>query len=208
MNDSRKGLLIVFEGIDGTGKSTQIQMLADYLSNNGCSVVVTREPTEGSFGQKIRDLYMNRETVSKEKELQLFIDDRKEHVTQLLQPSLDAGKIILCDRYYLSTAAYQGAAGFDPAAIIEKNNFAPAPDLALLFDLAPDESIKRITASRGDTLNDFEQKESLMAVKRIFDAMNFDYIRKIDASNSVEEVHHTVVSIVRPLLEKGNFLYE
>lgn len=202
MTHSTQGQLIIFEGIDGTGKSTQIDMLAERLRTEGYEPVVTREPTNGSYGQKIRGLYMNRETVSKEEELQLFIDDRKEHVEDLLKPSLAAGKIVLCDRYYLSTAAYQGAAGSDPDEILQKNSFAPPPDLALMFELSPEESIKRITASRGDTLNDFEQKESLMAVKNIFDQMQFDYIQKIDASRSIDEVHQQVVSVVLPILDK------
>ncbi len=203
MTHSTKGWLIVFEGIDGTGKSTQIEMLADKLRAEGYEVVATREPTNSVYGRKIRSLYMNRENVSKEEELQLFIDDRKEHVAALLAPSLAEGKIILCDRYYLSTAAYQGANGFDPVDILERNRFAPTPDLALLFDLALDESIRRITASRGDTLNDFEQKESLMAVKKIFDQMEFDYIKKIDASLSINEVHQLVSAAVLPMIEKG-----
>ncbi len=197
------GRLIVFEGIDGTGKSTQIDMLAERLKVSGYEVITTREPTNGVYGQKIRSLYTNRETVSKEEELSLFIEDRKEHVANLLEPSLSKGKIVLCDRYYLSTAAYQGANGFDPNEILRKNKFAPTPDIALIFDLSPDESIKRITASRGDTLNDFEQKESLLAVKSIFDQMDFDYIKRIDASHSINEVHQQVVSAVLPLLEKG-----
>lgn len=203
MTLSPQGRLIVFEGIDGTGKSTQIEMLAKRLRAEGYDVIATREPTNGIYGQKIRSLYMKRETVSKQEELQLFIDDRKEHVNDLLTPALADGKIILCDRYYLSTAAYQGANGFDPNEIITKNNFAPTPDLALLFDLSPEESIERITASRGDTLNDFEQKESLTAVKKIFDQMKFDYIKKIDATRPIDEVHQLVVSAVLSLLEKG-----
>ncbi len=203
MTYSTKGRLIVFEGIDGTGKSTQIEMLANRLQTEGYDVITTREPTNGRYGQKIRNLYQDRKTVSKEEELQLFINDRKEHVKDLLSPSLASGKVVLCDRYYFSTAAYQGANGFDPKDILQRNSFAPVPDLVLLFDLTPEESIRRITRSRGDTLNDFEQKETLTAVKQIFDTMNFDYIHKIDASRTITEVHHLVVSAVLSKLEKG-----
>ena len=121
----RKGLLIVFEGTDGTGKSTQVQLLSQYLQDQGYPVVVTREPTEGQYGRKIRSLYMHRNTCSREEELELFLADRREHVQQLLAPALTQGKIILCDRYFLSTAAYQGARGFDPENILRMNRVCP-----------------------------------------------------------------------------------
>lgn len=196
------GLLIVFEGVDGTGKSTQISLLAERLIKDGFNTVATRQPTDGPYGQKIRQLYQNRDQATREEELQLFIDDRKEHTEQLLLPALLEGKVVLCDRYYLSTAAYQGAAGLDPDEIIERNSFAPTPDLALLFQLPLEESLKRIIGSRGDTPNDFEQKESLEKVKKIFNEMNFPYIQPVDADQSIEKVHNKVVSLVQPLLNK------
>lgn len=200
MKSLSKGLLIIFEGIDGTGKSTQLQLLADYLTSAGYSTLTTREPTNGTFGQQIRQLYINRDGVSKEQELQLFIEDRKEHVTKLIEPSLQEGKIVLCDRYYLSTAAYQGAVGFDPLKILKMNDFAPTPDIAFLFQLSPDLSIERITSGRGDTLNDFEQKESLEKVRTIFNSLKLPYIKNIDASLSIDSVHQQIVNEIAPLL--------
>ena len=200
MNSLPKGLLIIFEGIDGTGKSTQLQLLADHLDRAGYSTVTTREPTSGTYGQQIRQLYINRDGVSKEEELQLFIEDRKEHVAKLLTPSLQEGKIVLCDRYFLSTAAYQGAVGFDPIEIIKMNDFAPTPDIAFLFQLSPDLSIERITSGRGDTLNDFEQKESLEKVRTIFNSLKLPYIKNIDASLSIDSVHQQIVNKITPLL--------
>lgn len=200
MKSLSKGLLIIFEGIDGTGKSTQLQLLADHLNAAGYSTITTREPTNGTYGKKIRQLYINRDGVSKEEELQLFIDDRKEHVAKLLSPSLQEGKIVLCDRYYLSTAAYQGAVGFDPLEIIRMNNFAPTPDIAFLFQLSPDLSIERITSGRGDILNDFEQKESLEKVRTIFNSLELPFIKNIDASLSIDSVHQQIVHKIAPLL--------
>lgn len=199
-----KGLLIIFEGIDGTGKSTQLQLLADHLNSVGYSTITTREPTNGTYGKKIRQLYINRDGVSKEEELQLFIEDRKEHVTKLLNPSLLEGKIVLCDRYYLSTAAYQGAVGFDPLEIIKMNHFAPTPDIAFIFQLSPDLSIERITSGRGDTLNDFEQKESLEKVRIIFNSLKLPFIKNIDASLSIDSVHKRIVNEITPLLEHSH----
>lgn len=106
-----RGKLIAFEGIDGTGKSTQIKMLADRLTAEGLSVLSTREPTDGTFGKKIRELFVSREKVSPDEELALFMDDRREHVTSVIEPALAKGMIVLTDRYYFSTAAYQGAEG-------------------------------------------------------------------------------------------------
>jgi len=196
----RKGILIVFEGTDGTGKSTQVHLLSKYLQDQGYPVVVTREPTEGQYGRKIRSLYMHRNACSREEELELFLADRREHVQQLLGPALAQGKLILCDRYFLSTAAYQGARGFDPETVLRMNQFAPDPDLALLFQAPLDTGLKRITTGRGEALNDFEQKDNLHQVAAIFASIKRSYIQPIDASGSIEEVHHQVISCIRPLL--------
>ncbi len=199
-----KGLLIVFEGIDGTGKSTQMSLLACFLKEKGLDIIETREPTNGQFGQRIRTLYANRDGVSREEELELFIADRQEHVQDMLMPRLQEGKIILCDRYFLSTAAYQGAVGFSPEEIIERNSFAPQPDLALLFYVPPQIGIERITTGRGETLNDFEQEASLQKVAAIFDSLKLPYIQRIDASGSIEAVHQAVLQAVTPFLRNMN----
>ena len=203
MNDKvARGKLIVFEGTDGTGKSTQLKLLANHLETQGYPVIVTREPTNGSYGQQIRNLYNNRQQYTREEELELFLADRKEHVQELIEPCLQQGKIILCDRYYFSTAAYQGALGLDPEAILRQNGFAPEPDLVLLF-LAPLEiSIERITCGRGDALNNFEQREFLEKVAAIFTAIKRPYIRNIDASGSIEVVHRQVIDHAVPLLAR------
>lgn len=196
------GSLIVFEGIDGTGKSTQLQLLAEYLTRMGLAVITTREPTNGVYGQKIRALYRNRNTAGKDEELTLFLQDRREHVETVLIPALAANKIILCDRYFLSTIAYQGAAGMDPAVIASQNSFAPPPDLAFIFQLSPHVSIERITHGRGDTLNDFEQKESLQKAEKIFNSLNFPYIHFINADQTITQVHQDVVKVVEAYLEE------
>ncbi|NNK94276.1 MAG: dTMP kinase [Desulfobacterales bacterium] len=196
------GALIVFEGIDGTGKSTQLALLSSSLKKEGYDVITTREPTDGKYGRQIRALYSNRVSVSREQELDLFLSDREEHVNEVIGPSLALKKIVLCDRYFLSTAAYQGAAGFDPLDIIERNSFAPMPDLALLLEISPEESIRRITEKRGDLLNDFEQLESLKQVDAIFSAMQLPYIRRIDASKTVGQIHQQISIAVTELLQQ------
>jgi dTMP kinase len=184
----KNGALIVFEGIDGTGKSTQLKILENFLLHEGYQVVTSKEPTEGVFGMQIRALYQNRGSVTLEEELELFINDRRQHVKNLISPSMSRGSIVLSDRYFLSSAAYQGAAGLNPEVILSRNDFAPNPDLALIFEIDAEESIRRITEKRGDVLNDFEQIESLKKVDAIFRNMKCDYIRRVDATGSIDQI--------------------
>lgn len=199
MKHSTKGVFIVIEGIDGTGKSSQLKRLAQTLREYGAEVVETREPTEGPYGQEIRSLYQKRCTVSPDQELHLFIKDRREHIKNLLEPSLRSGKIVLCDRYFLSTAAYQGAAGCDPDSIVAMHDFAPEPDLAIIIEVDPLICIERITEKRGDALNDFEQLESLQKVDSIFKQMDLPYIERIDGSDSEEKVQKRILELVKRL---------
>ncbi len=203
----RRGLLLAFEGIDGTGKSSQIGLLAATLTGLGCQVVVTREPTDGVYGRKIRALFTSRESLAPEEELELFMADRREHVRSLIEPALLAGKIVLTDRYYLSTAAYQGANGQDPEAIMAVNEtFAPVPDLVLLLTMTPAQGIHRIRALRGEVLNDFEQEEVLTRVAEIFSGLDRPYIARIDAAGSLAEVRASIEARVRQLLQAEDFL--
>jgi len=197
------GRLIVFEGIDGTGKSTQIRLLHEYLLRRGLQVLLTREPTDGPYGRRIRRLYGDRKQVDRREELELFLADRHEHVETELLPALARGTIVLCDRYFLSTVAYQGANGCDPAEILARNDFAPDPDLALLFEVDIATSLRRITIGRGEELNDFEQAETLARVSAIFSGLDLPYIYRIDAERSIEQVHLEVISAVGRVLPQS-----
>ncbi|MDF1578131.1 MAG: dTMP kinase [Desulfurivibrionaceae bacterium] len=201
---AERGILIAFEGIDGTGKSTQIALLADYLAAKGYRVAATREPTDGPYGRKIRSLFTKRCHLTAEEELALFMADRREHVRELILPALAEGKVVLTDRYYLSTAAYQGALGHDPARIIVENEkFAPLPDLVILLELTPAESVHRIKNLRGESLNDFEREDGLAAVAAIFAGFAMDNIARIDAAASPVEVHRKIVAKVDEMLAAG-----
>jgi dTMP kinase len=201
MNNNTHGQLIVFEGTDGTGKSTQLKLLATALVKRGLSVESTFEPSNGEYGKQIRAIFTNRKKISKEEELDLFIADRKDHVDRLIKPALHSNKIVLCDRYYLSTIAYQGAAGFDPDYILSRNYFAPVPDLALLFHAPIATGIRRITEGRGEKLNDFEKEEYLQKVAEQFNQMTYSFIRRIDATRDIETIHTEVVEHVTQFLE-------
>ncbi len=197
-----KGLLIAFEGIDGTGKSTQLELLASYLSQQGHVIVKTREPTNGPYGQKIRQLYVNRQQATLEEELQLFIKDRRQHVEEVIKPAIGAGKIVLTDRYYFSTAAYQGAAGLDPVRVFKENSFAPEPDMVLLLTMDPCVSIDRICNLRGDTLNDFEQEEQLHKVANLFASFAHPCLKRIIADTHLETVQQEIRLAVSALLDR------
>lgn len=190
-------MLIAFEGIDGTGKTTQLAMLAGALRRLGLEVVATREPTGGQYGRRIRELYLNRGSVSPEEELALFLADRREHVAQVIAPALAAGRVVLTDRYYYSTAAYQGAAGHDPQKIIAANEmFAPVPDLVIMLEAPVELGVHRVRDLRGETLNDFEQEENLARVAEIFAALKGGNILRIDGTGSAETVHALIMKHV------------
>ena len=195
----RKGLLIAFEGIDGSGKSTHLPRLAEYLRSQGHTVVETREPTTGVHGRRIRSLLTNREQLSREEELELFLLDRREHVALCIAPALAAGHIVLTDRYYFSTAAYQGAAGMDPADIFAKNGFAPEPDLVLLLRVPPQEGVRRIREQRCERPNDFEQEEQLAKVDTLFASFTQAYITRIDSTAPRRTVEERIRTAVREL---------
>jgi dTMP kinase len=161
------GLFIVLEGIDGTGKSTQTRLLADWFREQGREVVASREPTDGPWGSKLRATAATGRLTAEE-ELDLLLRDRREHVAQVIAPALAAGKVVILDRYYFSTMAYQGSRGMDPVEIRRQNEaFAPVPDLLFVLDLDVDTALSRI-GGRGDTANEFEKHESLAKCREIF----------------------------------------
>src|ERR1700760_2647970 len=122
------GLLVVFEGTDGAGRTTQAGLLEDWLAPTGVEVVRTKEPTNGPWGRRVRESATTGR-LSPDEELHAFLEDRKEHVPQLIKPAIAKGQIVIVDRYYFSTAAYQGARGRDPVELLRINEaFAPKPD--------------------------------------------------------------------------------
>ena len=194
------GMFIVFEGIDGTGKSTQLRLLAESLRKLGYAVVATREPTAGPFGLKIRELFVDRGAVSHDEELRLFIEDRAQHVREVIAPALAAGSIVLCDRYYLSTVAYQGANGFDPEFIMSQNRKFPVPDLAIILEIDPVQGIQRIQNQRNENPNSFEEESNLRKVAEIFDTLQHHYICRINAADSIENIHRQVLEAAKESL--------
>ncbi len=199
-----RGYLIVAEGVDGAGKSSHLKELAETLEASGHEVVLLREPTDGTWGKKIRKLLTDgRDGILPEEELSYFNNDRREDVELNIQPALDRKAIILIDRYYYSTAAYQGALGFDPQAICEENEtFAPRPDLVLMFNIQPEVGLSRISKSR-DGFSSFEKLDYLKRVQAIFDTFEGLHIKRIDADREYEAVQKDVLGCVMTLLSSG-----
>ena len=183
------GFFIAVEGIDGTGKTTLARNIYRRLENKGFSAIFTFEPTDGPWGKMLRQSFSAPGRLTSEEELELFIKDRKEHVKKIILPSLEQGKIVICDRYYFSTMAYQGARGLDPEAIRKTNEtFAPMPDLVLLLELHPEEAIKRIRESRGELPDNFEQLEYLKKVAGVFKDLSDPFVARIDAALPQEKL--------------------
>ena len=199
-----KSILVVFEGIDGAGKTTQARLLASALQAVGFDVVESKEPTDGVHGKIIRESATSGR-LPIDRELQVFIDDRKEHVQSLIQPALDLGKVVILDRYYYSTIAYQGARGKDIDEIRDAvQEFAPVPDAVFLLDVDPTLGLSRISGSRAETPNQFEKADTLRAVRSVFNALTDENIVPVDGSLSIDAVHELILTgfIEGPLKRK------
>ena len=166
------GLFITFEGIDGSGKSTQSEMLASTLSDQGHDIVKTREPGGSVGAEMIRNLLVSGDTDrwSPETEILLFTAARRDHMEKTIQPALDAGKIVICDRYADSTRVYQGVARADLRGTVDKLHdiiIQKEPDMTFVIDADPENSLARGLArdSGEDRFEDFglEFQKSLRA---------------------------------------------
>ncbi|MBT6854402.1 MAG: dTMP kinase [Nitrospina sp.] len=200
----KQGTLIVFEGIDGTGKSTQCGLLAKSLSEMEVPNIALAEPTRGAWGMKIRKLLSDgRQGISPQEELSWFINDRKEDIEKNIMPALKENKVVLMDRYYFSTAAYQGALGLEPDQIrLENEKFAPVPDRVLIFLTSPEKCLERIESSR-DQKSAFEKLDYLKNVQKIFKSFSGPNIRFIESVGSISDVHEKVLAATDDLFDFG-----
>ena len=201
----KRGILIVFEGLDGCGKSTQLRLAAEALSARHFDPVVTREPTDGPWGRRIREMAKSDQGVTPETELEWFFEDRREHMRDVVEPALAAGRLVLSDRSYISTVAYQGARGLGASKILAESEAEFArPDLILLFEISAKEGLARVHARGGDGEPIFENLAFLERVATIFEELDVDGLKRIDASRSEEEIAEEVLSAIQPLIDRSS----
>ncbi|OUQ58547.1 dTMP kinase [Tyzzerella sp. An114] len=204
-----KGLFITIEGTDGAGKSTQIELLTEYLSKKGRDVLVTREPGGTPIGEKIREIILDTENseMSDITEAMLYAASRAQHVNEKIKPALLEGKIVICDRFVDSSIAYQSSArGISRELIEDINKYAVCgitPDITLYFDITPEEGIKR---KKNMHKLDRIEKEKEDFHKRVYDGYQNllklypERIKRVDASQSISDVHKQVIEYINKIL--------
>lgn len=205
----KKGLFITFEGQDGCGKTTQINLLVEYLKNSGYDVVLTREPGCSGLGEKIRNLLLDYDgEVSSVCESFLFLADRAQNVDIIVRKNIEAGKIVISDRHTDSTVAYQG---YGRKLNIDKinmlNDIATGglkPDLTYVFDIDVETSMKRVGKEK-------DRMES--AGKEFFERVRNGYLEiakkesdRVKLINSVDSIENIHKQVVEMFVEKINNL--
>ncbi|MEW5721690.1 MAG: dTMP kinase [Thermodesulfobacteriota bacterium] len=200
----KKGLFLALEGIDGAGKTTQALRLKSRLEEAGLPVVYVKEPTGGAWGRKIREIAeKGRAGVSPARELEYFLRDREEDVRENIAPALARGGVVVADRYFYSTIAYQSVLGLDPAEIRRLNAAFPVPDLVILLEIPLELSGVRITHHRSQTVNlGYEQSAFLKQVKAVFDSLEDPNIVRVNADRDKAEVAEDIWRRVEALVER------
>jgi len=201
-----KGLFIVFEGIDGSGKTTQSKLLFELFSKEGKQVIWTKEPTDGDIGSLLTNKYLKEVDLPIVDAL-LFAADREEHLKDVVIPALNQGKIVVSDRYYHSTLAYQQAQGLELKWLLELNKNFIKPDLTIIIDLEPEIAIERIEKDKKRKIEDrkkFEKLEFLKKVRKNFldlpKVLKDEKIVVIEGNKEKEEVFEAVVKEIKNIL--------
>ena len=202
----KKGLFITFEGCDGCGKTTQLELLAKFLEEKNYNVIVTREPGAKGLGTKLREILLNYDgEVSSNCESFLFLADRAQHIDTLIKPAIQEGKIILCDRHIDSTVAYQGfGRGINLEQINYLNNLATSglkPDLTLLFDVDTETSMQRVGKNKDRMESagiEFQEKvrQGYLTIAK----SEPKRIKVFDSRKSIEQLHQEVLNTIAGII--------
>lgn len=192
----QKGLFITFEGTDGCGKSTQLQLFADYLKSLGKEVVITREPGGTAISERIREIILDPDAKEEDPvtEMFLFAAARAQHVAELIKPSIEAGRVVLCDRFVDSSIAYQGYARGLGEQVRIINEYAVSgcmPDITFFFDISAEESKRRNSFTDKADRMELEKLDFHQKVYRGFKELSEIYKDRyvvIDASKTIEEI--------------------
>ncbi|MEK7138420.1 MAG: dTMP kinase [Patescibacteria group bacterium] len=193
-----KGKFIVFEGPDGSGQTTQAEVLRRYFQEKNIPVILTKEPTkETEAGRKLSDVLNHRIEATPNEIQELFNEDRKYHIETLILPSLNEGRIVISDRYFFSSIAY-GPEDYDHESVYE--NF-PLPDLTFILEISPEESIQRIL-KRGKPVQLYETKEKLSKVMVNYRnlASKFPNVHILDGERPAEVISQEIIELVSKIL--------
>ena len=199
------GLLITFEGIEGSGKTTQAQRLYEYLrAKRGDKVIFTYEPGDTEVGRRIREILIDkRYVIDAWTELFLYLADRVAHVEQVIKPALDEGKIVISDRYADSSVAYQGAGGVPIDTIKQFNEvatFGIKPQLTVLLDLPVEDGLTRLGERDRIEAKDVEFHQTVRRYYLELAKSEPDRFVVLDGSKPEDEIFETIVGIVDKLL--------
>lgn len=209
-------MFITFEGIDASGKTTQITLLEKSLKDRGFEVLVTRQPGGSRIGQLIRAILLNPEhsEMVPETEMLLYMADRIQHIKQVIEPALSVGKIVLCDRYHDATVAYQGFGRQLDISWLEplQKKLIRVPDLTLWFDISVQESRNRLNQR-----NLSQQEEDCRLEREDFEFFNRirngyqkimeaepERFKRLEAENSIEQITSQVEAMITPKLSTGS----
>jgi len=200
VGDNVRGKLVSIEGIDGCGKSTHARLLARWLRTQGYEVVITDEPTNGPIGRIIKRILRGELKVSVAAEALLFAADRLHHIDTLIVPAMQAGKIVITERYTYSSLAYQSARGLDLQWIAKINEKALAPDLTVLIDVPVDVAFRRIKSARN--LDTFERDLMLQLKVRAnyLGISKKDGIKILNGARPAKEVQAELRKLVEAVL--------
>lgn len=203
-----RGYFISFEGIDGSGKSTQINKLKEFLEQNGYDVLLTREPGGTKISEKIRNIILDADNkeMTDMTEAFLYAASRAQIVEEVIKPAIDSGKIVICDRYVDSSIAYQGY-GRKLGDFVEViNSYAVQnimPDLTVFMKVEPTIGNDRISNREKDRI-ELEAQDFHMAVYNGYDNLEKrfpDRIKSVDATRSIDEIHNNILEHVKGLLK-------
>ena len=190
----RVNRFIVFEGIDGAGKSTQCRLLYDYIAGLQIKARLLAEPTEGPWGRKIREALRSGSQLPRDEQVELFIRDRTDDYSINIKPCMEQGVTIVMDRYFYSNAAYQGMDGLSPEKIIAMNTGQgfPHADRVYFIDLAADRAMARVKSRSGDNTELFEKQSFLEKVRENFLSIADSRFLIVDGSLEKSEIFNII----------------
>ena len=206
-----KGIFITIEGGDGSGKSTQIDLLMSYFNEHGFSVLLTREPGGTSISEKIREVILdsNNMEMANMTEVLLYAAARAQHVAEFIKPNIEQGKVVICDRFVDSSVVYQGyARGVGIDAVENINSYATQgllPDLTILLDLPPDLGLSRKKSQQALDRLELQSDTFHMKVNegyRLLAKRHQSRILVVDATKSIEDIHLIILEAIHTLLSK------